>query len=539
MRRRDLLAAVLPSLLLAALLLAPFHDKAFTIDDTLFLRMAEHALTDPLHPTAFNIVWFEKLDRASSIIPTGPVMAYLLVPAVLLGGAEWAGHAVVWLFLALGLAATVALALRLGLGRRQAAMGALLVAATPAVLGMAGTCMPDVPAMSLGVVAMERLVAWRASRRWHAALATVLAVALAVLTRSHMVMLVAVGGVALTPLDELFAWRAWLGYAPWLRLLRRAWPLFAGLGLAWLGTMLVRDRDAAGSDVATAVFHFLSLRSLDRHLVAYFVHWTLALPLGVPWMVVRWRALPWRLFWIALPVEAILLAAAAGPGWIVLAPVAAAGLVALVDVFLDGWQRRDGAQLVLAAWLLLALPVMTYANLASKYLLPSAPAVALLVVMVLARASPSRSRVTFAASLAVGAALGTAILRGDAASAGFERSAAAELVAPAVAEGKRVWLGGHWGWQWYAERAGGVMYTNGQPTPPAGDLLVVDVRADTDRLILPAPHLSLVRTLRDGAPRGRTMSKRDGAGFYSDHWGFLPWSWGRGDDDRIEVYQLK
>jgi hypothetical protein len=33
--------------------LIPFLNKAFTIDDTMFLLQAKHLLSDPLHPTAF------------------------------------------------------------------------------------------------------------------------------------------------------------------------------------------------------------------------------------------------------------------------------------------------------------------------------------------------------------------------------------------------------------------------------------------------------------------------------------------------------
>jgi hypothetical protein len=46
-------------LLVVVLALAPFLGKAFTIDDTLFLRVAEHALEQPLSPMAFTYTWAE------------------------------------------------------------------------------------------------------------------------------------------------------------------------------------------------------------------------------------------------------------------------------------------------------------------------------------------------------------------------------------------------------------------------------------------------------------------------------------------------
>src|SRR6187455_1959916 len=64
---RDLMARVLraawPALAIIALGLAPFLDKAFTIDDTLFLRVAEHALVAPFEPMAFPYVWTDHPER--------------------------------------------------------------------------------------------------------------------------------------------------------------------------------------------------------------------------------------------------------------------------------------------------------------------------------------------------------------------------------------------------------------------------------------------------------------------------------------------
>ena len=46
-----------PGIFLAGLLLLPFLNKPFTIDDPLFMREAAHALVDPLHPADFEQVW--------------------------------------------------------------------------------------------------------------------------------------------------------------------------------------------------------------------------------------------------------------------------------------------------------------------------------------------------------------------------------------------------------------------------------------------------------------------------------------------------
>src|SRR5690348_3973312 len=104
-----------PAILLASLLLLPFLNKPFTIDDPLFLRAAQHALSDPAHPADFEQVWNsgDRL-RLSQYWLGGTLPAYLLMPVAALGAAEWAAHLYQWLVLCLFLMACVAVARRMG-----------------------------------------------------------------------------------------------------------------------------------------------------------------------------------------------------------------------------------------------------------------------------------------------------------------------------------------------------------------------------------------------------------------------------------------
>jgi len=171
---------------LAALLLLPFLHSPFTIDDPVYLYEAQHVLQDPLHPQSFDLVWSLGLHlRASQILPGGLAVPYLLVPTVLAGSAEWAGHLTQLILLLLALYSVALLALRLGLDQKQAAIAALLAASAPAVIGIAGTVMPDVAAMLFSSLGMERIVAWREERKWQQGLLATIWLTLAILTRAH------------------------------------------------------------------------------------------------------------------------------------------------------------------------------------------------------------------------------------------------------------------------------------------------------------------------------------------------------------------
>src|SRR5207248_1771312 len=98
--------------------------------------------------------------------PSNLFMSYYLVPALALGGQEWLVHLLQLVTLWLGIAGTVSLALRFGMGVFGAVAAGLILAAMPPVLAMTSTAMPDVPAMSLAVIGIERLWAWKQDQRF-------------------------------------------------------------------------------------------------------------------------------------------------------------------------------------------------------------------------------------------------------------------------------------------------------------------------------------------------------------------------------------
>jgi hypothetical protein len=213
--------------------------------------------------------------------------------------------------------------------------------------------------------------------------------------------------------------------------------------------------------------------------------------------------------------------------------VAGLTATALADALVDSLRRRDLTRFILVGWMLISLPVLAYIQMATKYLVPSAPAVALLVAMAAREVAWGRRAVS------IGAAAGTAasllILQADARYADLGRRAAAELIAPHVAAGQRVWFIGHWGLQWYAERAGGYIFTRTPPYPHAGDLMVIGHNMHGRRMRKFVPDRELVTSIAERRPGARVMSA--GAGFWSNAWGYLPWAWA-GEDDLVEQLDL-
>lgn len=558
-RTGSLWRATLPALALAWVVLLPYLRKAFTIDDTLFLLQAQQALRDPQHPTAFVVVWSDVAARLSAIMPSGPIMAYLLMPTVARGGAEWLGHLTQIALLSLGLLSTTALARRLGASWSEARIAGLLTAAAPAVLGMASTVMPDVAAMTFGVIGIERYVAYLARRGWHRALAAAVALALAVLCRTHVLLLL--GIAALFAIEEelfpLFAPVPSPGlprFAQRLRelispaLLRRLSPLGVALALVAVVLRLTRD-PLSGTGVISSTRFFATLVALPANLLAFLSYLALTVPLVLPWAILRRRHLSRRLILWASLIALPLFPLSHHPRCLPLAPLIGLAVACLVDLARCLARARDPRSIVLLAWLGLSLPVTFYIHFAPKYLVPSMPAIAILLARALCRRPgllwqrdrddppPQTMQRLLYGTIFGGALLSLLIVHADAAFADLGRRAAADFIAPRVARGERVWFCGHWGFQWYAQQAGGLPMTREPPLPQPGDLVVASQRADCYHLPR-YPQRERLATLSDDSIGGRAMASEVGASFFSNGGGFLPWMVSWEPLDRYDLYRL-
>lgn len=540
--RASTLRAALPALFLSAVILLPHMGKAFTIDDTIFLREARHALTDPLHPTAFDLLWDAEVERVSQVVPSGPIQAWLLVPALRAADQERAAHRIMLAVLWVGILAAVSLARRLRLDEAGMTMVGLLVAASPAVLGMAGTVMPDVTVMTLGTAGLERLVAWQQERRLHQVAAAVLLLALAPLARSHGLLLLGVAAI-------LLVWRSPVPRR-WRDRLLRLWPV-AAAGALMLGIVfLTQDPGPAAGNVASAAagLSAASKTRFSKNLAAYLVHWVLTMTFAVPWVALRWRELARSRWVIGAAVLGVAVASyvarstAAHFHW-ALVPVAGLGAAALADAFREARSRGRVEDLALCCWLLISLVALPYVQLPAKYLVASAPPAAILVARMAGRARGMFPRVALGVTLVVGASLGLAIIRADAALSGMSRWAVEKLIAPRVAAGENVWFVGHWGFQWYAENAGARPVSLSTQFPAEGDTVVVSAASAPNekvlkRLRLDFPDAIPLDRLTDTSVGGRVMNVRRKVGFFSNGHGALPWTWSRVPLDEFTVWQL-
>src|SRR6266496_6385229 len=175
----------LPALILSAACLLPYLNKAFTIDDPWYLLQAQQIRKEPLHPMGLYICWVKDSECGTLAhnMPGNFLMSYCLLPVANRADPEWVAHLMQIITLWCGIVATVSLAFYFGFSTFAACAAGFLVAAAPPVLAMASTAMPDILAMSLGVIGIERLVAWKKDGKVVNGVVSALALGLAPIAR--------------------------------------------------------------------------------------------------------------------------------------------------------------------------------------------------------------------------------------------------------------------------------------------------------------------------------------------------------------------
>jgi len=203
-------------------------------------------------------------------------------------------------------------------------------------------------------------------------------------------------------------------------------------------------------------------------------------------------------------------------------------------------ERRD--RMFLLAWLgltlagtLLLLPFGT-----ARYMLPALPPLWLSVVRRAERrrlAAPERW--AFAGAVVQSVSLAFVLSLADAESAARYREVALELREDQPA--KTLWFVGEWGFRHYMGLVGGRYLSSADVAPQPGDLIVRPWAAGMHEM---AASVRQRTVLIQDIPLGsrwpvRLMSFEAKAGYYSHHWGFLPWTVSRAPLERIQIYEVR
>jgi len=522
-----------------AIVLALFSNKAFNIDDPLFIWVAQHIRLHPLDFYGFSINWYGANKPITLIMENPPLASYFaLLGIMLVGVSEVALHLFFLIPAVLLMAGTYLLARR---WCSQPLMALLIASITPVLMVSATTIMCDILMLCFWVWAVLLWVKGIETNKQFPLILSALLICCSALSKYY--------GISLIPLLLVYTvfkkrkpglWIVYmLGTIAVLWMYNVMTAKLYGHGLLtdavsyahnfkpalsvspWLKGVLALS--FAGGCLVTALFYFPFLAS-KRWLISIAV---------CTLMVTGVAALPG--FWKQLsPLNpAFSMTALIQIGIFVFTGLGIVGL-ALYDVY----KHRDADSVLLLLWILGTLAFAGFFNwtVNGRSILPMSPAMGIIIAR---RISEKKSTLfTRFAWLPIlpAALISIMVTWSDYALANTTRATAQRIVRDYGSPIHTIWFQGHWGFQYYMENYGckafDVHHTElvrhkDFMILPMNNTNIHELKAgvfDQVEVILPTPCAFVI-----------TMQAANYAGFYSNGFGPLPYAF-----DRIspEVYMV-
>jgi 4-amino-4-deoxy-L-arabinose transferase-like glycosyltransferase len=529
--------------LVAVLVLALFLDKAFTIDDPLFLWLAHHVRAHPLDFFGFDVIWTGTWEPMHEVTKNPPLTGYFIaLAALLVGWSEVGLHAAFLVPAALAAAGIHALARRLAPRPLEAALIAIL---SPAFLVSSTNVMSDTSMLALFAWALWLWLRGVDEGRARDLVLAGLLAGLAALTKYFALALVPLFvAYGLLKRRRLGGWA--LGALPAL-LIVAAFEL-AAHRLYGHGLVL------SAADYATEFRGKESAGALERAVVGLVFAGgsSVAALVYAPWLwskralglAAALGALALALHRSWFPAAGILLETSiemtfATALQIVLLALGGVSLVALA--FAELARRRDAESWLLCLWVLGTFVFAAFVNWVNngRSNLPMAPAVAILIARRLDARGAGRGPLL--AGLAPAALIALLVTYADYAWANLVRSDARDLVAKYAGRTEALKFLGTWGFEYYMEQGGAVPVDGRKAVFQPGELLVIPTNNNKiDLKGVGEPYAELLANPRHARPFPLwTMSWENWAGFYASNYGPLPYAFGREVSDYYQIWRVK
>jgi len=542
--KRTALGAVLVCAVTIVCLL-PFLDKAFTIDDTVFVVVGRHILSHPLDFFGFDYNWSGVTEPMHKINMNPPGVSYFIAGVIALFGERELPMHVAFLLPAAGLAlATFLLARRF---TNRPVVAALCGVLTPGFLVSGSNVMSDILMVALYAWAVLVWLWGLDTNRKPLLIASGLLIVCSALTKYY-------GGTAILLLGAYTLLRAqrWDWRVLWLAL---PVALLAGYQ-AYTGAIYQSGLFSSAAEYASNTTLRQSMPTPLRLVVALtFAGGSLSCLLFFPLVLQSW------IRWVLVAVLAIALLLAAvffyerasnmisvedslrWPYIIQWVLCIAGGLFLALLSFDELRSRFDADTIFLLLWIFgtFAFSAVVNWTVNVRTLLPMIPALGILIARRLDARWPAdsmRARVLAALPLLPGLVLGMAVAFGDYTWANSVREAANSL-ADALQQfpGNRYYTG-HWGFQYYMDKRGFAPLELFEPQFDAGDLVVVS-HNNIHSVTFQEPMSTVLATA--DIPAGSwvsTMKSLDGTGFYSERWGLLPFAFGKSVPDMYTMFRM-
>lgn len=522
------------------IMLAPYINKAFHIDDPMFIWSAKHIRTDPLDFYNFNVNWNGTVMPMWMRNQNPPLVSYYLaMTSYLIGWSEPALHLAL-LIPALGVVAGTYLLARLFCSRP--AVATIIGLASPVFLVSSTTIMSDVLMLCLWVWAVYFWVSGTKEQRPIKLFVASVLIAAACLSKYY--------GATLIPL--LFCYSLLRARKFSICLLLLLIPVSV-LALYQLGTKVLYGQGLLLNAVSYSTGFRATYQSSMFERLAILCSFTG----GCFFSIVLFAPLLWgkRTFAISLVLLLSVIVflsrlgslgsyqveSEKGVNWVFITTFALfvyAGVTFIATIVTNFMHDRKPESLLLSLWAVGTLVFAGFVNWSNngRSLLPLAPVFGIVLTRHLDRSTVSHAVGTswkLPLLLVVSLFIGHQVALADYRLADTGREAALNIMDDFRGRGGTVWFQGHWGFQFYMEALGGKAIDVRHPDF-AKDDIVVEPFNNTYPVRL--PQEAKISEMR--FPTGSyitTMNPLKGAGFYSSVFGPLPYAV---SSESIETYSI-
>lgn len=532
-------------IMLTVICLAPFADKAFHIDDPLFLWTARQIQNHPADFYGFLVNWEKSEMPMHEVTKNPPLTAYYIaLVASLIGWSEIALH-LAFLIPAIAVAlGTYFLARQFCMQPVVASLAGML---TPVFLVSSTSVMCDTMMLAFWVWAVFLWVKGIESEKFSQLFLASIFIAASALTKYF--------GMSLIPLLLIYSLVKKRRIGFWLLFL--SIPVIILVSYQWFTHMLYGKgllSDAAS--YASSVRKAEGTQFLHKGLIG------LAFTGGCLISVLFYSTLLWsrRLLTggvILAGVSVFILSSIKTIGlyplieantvqWdlvIQLSIFAIGGLSLLALTATDFWKRRDAVSLLLFLWISGTFIFATFINwtINARSILPIVPAVGIMIarrIDQLGKLSQSKNRWYILWPLIPAAVISLFVTWADYTLANTARSAATQILHEYKNKNRAgtIWFQGHWGFQYYMESGGGKAIDITQSQLTHGDVVIIPLNNDN---IYPLPHeiASPEREIELVPCRWLSTSNYfAGAGFYAHFLGPLPFRVGHVPPEKYFIF---
>lgn len=539
------------------LLLVPFINKAIHIDDTVRIYHARQIMKSPQDPFGYKMNWYGKDENVLGFEGNAPLIPYYMaLVQKFFKESEYCLHISFLIFAIISSLSIFYLGKLLGI---NGFLASLMLITTPAFAVMATDLMPDVPFLSLSLLAI--LTFFHSLKKENMSLAFITGLLVGIVSLTKYV------GLILLPLFSLFV----LLVRSRLRILIPIWIVALSIFLVWCLQNLCFYN-------GLHIVHAAKFLYFDSPLLAEKILGTLGY-LGIATLfpsILLFTALEMRFRYLFCFIVAIIIgilcpkfvptADYKGVDSVFLSISVSVGLFIclrtvswistpityLLKNKISSWDYAVEIFLFLWFWCILVFNI--FAEFAAvRFILIQVPP---LILLLLKKTNPSGinpkiMRWIWISGAGMNLILSLLVSYGDYSYANTYRDFAHSFSSRIDEKGKKsnIYFSAHWGFQYYMEKEGYTCFSPRIDNPEKGDVLIIPVIASYDIPIDVSSkeqlenylgrRLKLIGVVEYNTPFPvRTMHRKAHAGFYSHGWGFLPFAFSREYLEKFYIWEF-